>query len=439
MKYFVKKIIVTILTWEAQLILRRTRPRIVAVTGNVGKTSTKEAIATVLATRYRVRKSQKSYNSEFGVPLTIIGRSSAWNNPIAWFGNILYGLYVALWPRSYPEWLVLEVGADRPGDIRGLAAWLPVDVAVMTLTPKIPVHVEYFHSAERLVAEKASIAGGLKQGGVAILNADDSHFEYFKQKFSEQIAGTSGRIVTYGLDAQAAVQASNYHLTYTKKHRRNWPEGATFKVDYEGSSVPVRLEGVLGRQHVMSSLAAIAVGAVLELNLLQMAEALSYHEVIPGRFKLIEGIKDTLIIDDTYNSSPIAVEVALETLEALETSGRKIVVLGDMLELGEHTIPEHKRAGELAAQVADLIITVGPRSKFVAEAAKEKKFSLKKLLHFDDALTAGQKLQEIIKAGDIILIKGSQGMRMERAVEEIMAEPERKHVLLTRQYEGWVK
>src|SRR3989344_2082713 len=165
MRSVFKQLVVTLLRLEARAVLKKYKPKIVAVTGSVGKTSAKDAIYSVLAEGSHVRKSEKSFNSEIGLPLTILGAPNAWSNPLKWIENLFDGLFLIIFPAKYPEWLVLEVGADRPGDIKSLATWLPVDVAVITRLPEVPVHVEYFDSPEEVVEEKAALIHALKSGG----------------------------------------------------------------------------------------------------------------------------------------------------------------------------------------------------------------------------------------------------------------------------------
>ena len=160
-----KKVVVWVLTREARAVLRKYNPKVVAVTGSVGKTSTKDAIFAVLATRYHVRKSEKSFNSEVGLPLTILGLENAWGNPLKWLQNMFDGLLLILFSAQYPEWLVLEVGADRPGDISSLRRWLRTEVVVITRLPEVPVHVEFFGSAQEVIEEKASLIDTLRPGG----------------------------------------------------------------------------------------------------------------------------------------------------------------------------------------------------------------------------------------------------------------------------------
>ena len=432
-KKILRIILSSILIWEARLILKKYQPRIIGITGNVGKTGTKDAIYSVLQSHYRVRKSEKSYNSEIGLSLTIMGCHNAWYNPIAWIKNIAEGLSLILFRSEYPEWLVLEIGADRPGDIARVAKWLKLDVAVITRVPAVPVHVEFFPSAKALVAEKLILIKALKKDGVAILNYDD-------EQIMSVTENLKSRLLTYGLQEGALVRGSNSHLYYQDRANKwHWPEGITFKVDYEGNNVPLHLLGVLGVHQIYSVLGALAVGLSQKINLVDLAESLKNLELPPGRMRLLLGIKETLIIDDSYNSSPAALEAALETLGEITTTGRRIAVLGDMMELGVHTIDAHKEAGIQVAQHAHELVTIGLRSKFIADEAAKKKMGKKKLHHFDDAREAGVFLQNYIASGDVILVKGSQSMRMERVVEEIMAYPDDKANLLVRQDEQWLR
>jgi UDP-N-acetylmuramoyl-tripeptide--D-alanyl-D-alanine ligase len=154
---------------------------------------------------------------------------------------------------------------------------------------------------------------------------------------------------------------------------------------------------------------------------------------------LLPGIKGTTIIDDTYNSSPVAAMAAVRALQNIETSGKRIAVLGDMLELGKFSMDEHKKLGAFAGSFADIILAVGPRAKYIVEGAIEGDMNEKNIIEFDNAQPAGKYLESVLNPGDIVLIKGSQGMRMERAVEEIMAHPENAAELLVRQDEEWKK
>ncbi len=429
LKSICKQIITALLWLETRLILLKYQPRLIGVTGSVGKTSTKEAVTAVLATAHQVRGSAKSYNSELGIPLTVIGASSAWGSWWGWLKVLAEGLFLILFKNDYPAWLVLEVGADRPGDITKVAKRLRFAAVVMSQLPDLPVHVEFFPSAEAVRLEKLALAKSLPETGLVVLNADDRYQ-------LEARAKIKAHTITYGL-ATGDLKGENLRLVYDDETKL--PTGLTFKLDYEGSVVPVKLNGVAGRHQIYPALAAVAVGLKFGVNLFQAAEALNNLVGAPGRLRLLPGIKHTLILDDTYNSSPAALAAALVTLAEINTPGRKIAVIGDMLELGEHTIEAHKAAGRQAADIVDTLITVGVRSRFVEEGAKEKKFRANKIHHFATAADAGRYLDKYLKTGDIVLVKGSQSIRLEQTVAEIIAEPEKKALLLCRQEPEWLK
>lgn len=431
LKLLLKKIIAWKLWFLAQLIIKKYHPKLVGVTGSVGKTSTKDAVATVLASAHSVRGSEKSYNSEFGVPLTIIGAKSGWNSPIGWLKVFLTAFKLLIKKGDYPAWLVLEVGADRPGDIKNVAKKLNFDIAIITRLPDVPVHVEFFPNAEAVAEEKLALAQAVRAEGVVILNADDERQLSVKNNLT-------AKVVTYGLAPEADFNASHLHLAYKEGEKKEL-SGLTFKLGSGGTTMPVNLPGVVGKHQAYVALAAVAAGVETGLNLLQAVEALSRLTPPPGRLRLLKGIKETIILDDTYNASPAALAAGLETVKEIEVTGDKWAVLGDMLELGDHTIEAHKEAGRQAAGAVKHLVTVGIRTKFMLEGAKEKKFNAKNIHALPDAVAAGKYLQQHLKAGDLIYLKGSQRMRLEKAVEEIMQEPQMKELLLCRQDKEWQK
>lgn len=428
-KKLFKKIIAFLLRIEAKLVLRRYKPKIIAVTGTVGKTSTKDAIVVILSADFRVRKSEKSYNSELGVPLTILGAKTAWNNFFQWTLILFKGIKLLTAKYDYPQWLVLEMGVDRPKDMKKLISYAKPDIGVITALGEVPVHVEYFKNPEEVAKEKGRLVKTINQDGYAILNADDKLSLSLREK-------TKAKILTFGFSEEADLTASNYRIVYKKEGERDIPEGITFKVDYKGNIIPVRLPDVFGKQIVYAALAAMAVGVAMGMNLIETAESLSRYKSPPGRLKLIEGIKNTFILDDSYNSSPIAVEAASEVLSEIPAK-RKIAVLGDMLELGKFTIDEHKKIGRSLKKLVNYIFTVGPRAKFIAEEARTAGFNPKNIFEFSTSDEAKMEVQKKIKEGDLILIKGSQSMRMEKITKEIMAHPENKEELLVRQEHEW--
>ncbi|MEK7558214.1 MAG: UDP-N-acetylmuramoyl-tripeptide--D-alanyl-D-alanine ligase [Patescibacteria group bacterium] len=428
-KNILKYIIVAILTLLARLALKKYKPKIIAVGGSVGKTSTKDAIYTVLSSSLLVWKSEKSYNSEIGVPLAVLGLENAWENPLKWLFNIVRAFQLIIFKKKYPRYLVLEVGADRPGDIARIVSWLKPDISVIGSFGFVPVHIEFFKNRDELIKEDGKIAEALKERGLLIVSQDDDDSLSFKTK-------TKARVVSYGFKEGATITASNSQIMYDDA---GLPLGMTYKIEHEGNIIPVRIEGVLGNASVYATLPALLVGRECGVNIVEGIEALYKHKSPPGRLRIIKGEKDTIIIDDTYNSSPIAAEEALKVLKELRVSGKKMAVLGDMLELGRNSEEEHKKLGVLGASACDILVTVGIRARGIAEGALGGGLPEKNIFQFEDAVRAGKFIERVIEKGDAILIKGSQSMRMERIVEEIMAEPEKKEKLLVRQEGEWKK
>ncbi|MES2087401.1 MAG: UDP-N-acetylmuramoyl-tripeptide--D-alanyl-D-alanine ligase [Patescibacteria group bacterium] len=432
MKFVFKKIIVTLLTLEARATLWRYRPKIIAITGSVGKTSTKDAIYAVLSGEFHVRKSEKSFNSDLGVPLTILGLPNGWSNPFLWCVNLFRGFFSCFrLTSSFPKWLILEVGADHPGDIRNLTKWLKPDLVVVTKLSDVPVHVEFFNSPKDVAREKSFLVQAVKDSGTLFLNADDEDVLAMRE-IKRHV-----KLITFSIDLPSDFQASNIELAYEKNSHDKKISGMTFKVNHNGSCVPIKVSGALGKQHVYPVLAALAVGQSLGLNLVEMISGLEGRILPPGRMRVLSGIKGSLIIDDTYNSSPVAVSEALRALNDIKTPGKKIVVLGDMLDLGKYSVKAHEKAGKEAVGIADTLITVGLKARDIANGALNNGMDEKNIFQFDESAEAGKYIQDILSEADLVLVKGSQGIRMEKIVEEIMAEPQLKDDLLVRQDKEW--
>ncbi len=408
---------------ESWAVLKKYHPTIVAITGSVGKTSTKDAIYTVLAsTTLHVRKSQKSFNSEIGVPLTILGCENGWSDPFLWLGNILHGLELILFKTDYPNCLVLEVGADHPGDIQSLVKWLKPDLVVVTRVSAVPVHVEFFPSREELLKEKSYLVKAVKKHGILILSEDDEDVKAMSK-------GMTQKCLSFGVRHSATVNVSNENILYEERNGIRVPSGMAFKVNHNGNSVPLSTNGVLGIQQIYPYIAAVAVGLSQGILFTDILQALGKHIPPKGRMNIISGIHDSIIIDDTYNSSPDAVREALLVLGKVESSGKKIAVLGDMMELGKFSVEEHKKVGELARTVAELVVTVGQRSKVIGENVKS----------FGTSSEAAEYVRGIVARGDVVLVKGSQSMRMEKVVKVLLAEPEKAESLLVRQEKEWLE
>ncbi len=426
MKHVFKKFVVVVLTFEAKVLLKRTKPTIIAITGSVGKTSTKDAIFSVLKNHKKTRKSQKSFNSEIGVPLSILGLPNAWDNPFSWLKNFFDGFIIAFFSRNYPEVLVLECGVDRPGDMAALTKWLSPDIVVMTRLPDVPVHVEFFGTPEAVVAEKMELLKALKPDGVFVYNHDDIKLQNAVKEVRQSAIGFSRYLPTH---FTASADAIVYH--------NDEPVGSTFTVTHLDESVPIKVMGSIGMQNAYTFAAAAAVAVQFDISLQDVAQSVLEHQSPPGRMRMIPGIKGTLIIDDTYNSSPVAVEAALTSLSEIRGAKRKIAIIGDMLELGQFSSRAHEKVGEQVSQCADILFTLGVRARKIAETAVEFGMHEKNVFQHDDVARAGRELQAFIKPGDVLLIKASQGIRAEKIVEEIMAHPETAPTLLVRQDASW--
>lgn len=434
-----KSILQKTLAFFARATIQRYKPTIIAITGSVGKTSTKDAIYATLKKKYSVRRNEKSLNTEIGLPLAILGSENHYTNVLGWIGELIKIAWKFLVPYDYPKILVLEYGVQKPRDMDYLLSIAKPDIAVVTTIGDIPVHVEFFKNPEDVIKEKTKLVKALPAEGYAIVNHDDFAVYDMKDK-------TKAHTMSYGFEEHATVRIDNYELkTAIHEECGGIPSGITFKIYYEGNVVPIRLRNAFGKPQTYAAAAAVAVGRALGMNLVEIAEALGGYEPPPGRMRFLEGIKNSFILDDSYNAAPESMREALDTLRSLPGK-RKIAVLGDMLEIGKYSEQAHRAVGDRVAEFSDMLITVGPRAKFIADEAvtrgiekNARRMERHQVMKFDDAVSAGRALDSLIEKEDLILIKGSQALRMEKAVMEIMRYPERAGELLVRQDDFWKK
>lgn len=425
MKDLIKPFILTVITWEAKAVLARHKPYIIGVTGNLGKTSTKDAIFAVMKDHYHVRRSEKSMNSEFGVPLTILGEKSGWNNPLKWLLVMARGFFV-IFAKEYPTHLVLEIGADRPGDIKSIGAWVRPNITVVTQFGQVPVHIEFFPDRDAVVQEKGYLVEALKEDGLFIYNSDDNDAKKLLEK-------TKAKKMGVGIHEKADIKADNVKLY-------GHPiTGTEADIIIEGVTEHLVLPEVVGRSPVYCALPAIAVAVHLGIPVSLAIASLRDGTKPKGRMRLLQGMNGSVIIDDSYNASPKATEHGLKTLAEIETTGRKIAVLGDMLELGTYTHDEHYKIGKIAAKSCHRLYTVGIRSRVTAEGALDEKMLDDNIIECDTSIDAGKELVQILQHDDVVYVKGSQSMRMERAIEMILASHHNPKAVLVRQEEDWLK
>ena len=420
MKNILKSIVATLLALVARAVVHRYHPRIVMVTGSVGKTSTKDAVATVLAARFFVRASDKSFNSEFGVPFTILGVQNPWCNPISWLSIVKSSFALLVLPNHYPNMLVLEVGADRPGDLARITRIATPDAVVVTRLPEISVHVEAYASPEAVREEEFSPAYTLAAAAPLIIPSDDTYI-------LDMAMRTPAHVISYGTSDSAAV-----HITHINFHSAKGKIiGMHSKVSMDDEHESLVVKGSVGATQLLPVAAALAIARAFLIPLSEAVKSLESYEPPPGRGRLLSGKNNSIIIDDSYNASPAAMEEALATLKAFPHAKRRIAVLGDMLELGRYSVMEHERVGKLAHESADVIVAVGIRARAFATAADGVEIML-----FDNADAAAQALSDLVREGDVLLVKGSQSIRTERIVEALLADPA-DAARLVRQEKAW--
>lgn len=436
MRILIKKILAIL----AKAILRKYRPEIIAITGSVGKTSTKDAVALVLQGHVSTFATPQNLNTEFGVPMTIIGgpilpaRTHVWKMAGACIVILCRTLrLVCVRDRTYPRILVLEMGADKPGDIEYLVRIAPPHIAILTAVQS--AHLEGFKTIEAIEKEKKMIYSRLTQKDWIVLNADESVTapppDVPARVFRFRRAGKKS------IPEELLISKVRAHHSFTKGIRETY---LSFHVSYGAESTEIYLPDIISEHCVSTASYAISVGLMYGIPLESIAHALSSYQSPKGRMRLIAGVHGTLLIDDTYNASPAAMKAALNTLKSFEidTRARRWTVLGDMFEMGESVEEVHREVGRYAGQVAiDFLVTVGPHARTIAEEAAASGLDEAHIFRFDDPIVAARFMREKVAAGDLILVKGSQGIRLEKCVKELMAQPERANELLVRQTNEW--
>jgi UDP-N-acetylmuramoyl-tripeptide--D-alanyl-D-alanine ligase len=363
----------------ARVVLVRQPLVIVGVTGSTGKTTTKEFAAALLAARFRVHKSEGNFNNHLGLALSLL--------------RLEPGFDAA----------VLEMGMSAAGEIRALTRIAPPDVAVITNVS--PVHMQFFESLDAIALAKKEILDGAKPGATAVLNGDDP-------LVAGIAAGFAGRKVTFGLGPGSDVRAENIE--------RTGYSGFEFLLRYGQASTRISLP-FINEAAVANLLAAAAVSFALGLRLDDISPVIPGLRPLAGRGLLVETADGVRVYDDSYNSNPRALEAVLSSLAALPAA-RKVAVLADMLELGDGGQEFHRRAGETAARTGwDVLVAVGPLAAFIADGAVAAGMAAAAIHRFADAAAAAAAIATIVRYGDLVLVKGSRGMRTETVVDALKA------------------
>ena len=344
---------------------------LVGVTGSAGKTTTKDAIAHLLSARFRVMKSEGNFNNHFGLPLMLL--------------------------KLQPEHdvAVIEMGMSHTGEISALAKIAQPNVGVVTNVA--PVHLEFFNSIADIARAKYELIGSLPLGGTAILNADDEYVSQFGRDFH-------GKVVTYGLRSSADVWAENIVARGT--------EGSSFDLNVGGCREHVTLP-LVGQHSIYNSLAAVAVALERGMTPSDAAKALTSLAPPDKRGQVVK-VGNITVINDCYNSNPKALESMVDALAAMPAR-RRIVVAGEMLELGPTADEMHRQAGQhMAEQKIDALLGVRGLAEQMVDAAGYAG------IHAEFVATpeeAGQWLADRTRVGDVVLVKGSRGVKLEKALE----------------------
>ena len=421
MKNYCKKFVLYFLMWLARIRLNRLRPFIIAITGSVGKTSTKEAIYTILRQRYKVIRNQKSYNTDFGLPLAILEQPSRFSSALGWLQIMAKSVISAFWSGHDIQMMILELGVDKPGDMDYLLKLIRPQIAIITNIK--PVHLDkgQFKDEEDILLEKSKLVHTLPEKGIAILNADDPYL-------AGSFTNASCKKMFYGMSETAdlrclALEGSLKGLDFT----------LAYKDQVASGSLPM-----LGKFQIYVILAAVAAALTHGFSLSEAINALQEYRLPPGRMSVIPGILNTVIIDSSYNASPATMKEALDILEQT-ARGRRIAILGNMNELGSSTRKYHRDIGQYVVGKADILITVGEHAKLIGEESQKHGFKAKAVFHHPDALKAANAVKKLLQKNDTVLVKGSQNnVRLERLVKILMQEPESAEKMLVRQEKEWL-
>lgn len=413
-----KQFVIFLLSALSKLYLALKKPKVIAITGSVGKSTTKLAIAKVLGVKYKVHYHPGSYNSEFGVPLTLFDLRAPDNakNPIGWL-QLFFKMVAKIFQRPSYEMVVLEMGADQPGDIANLTSYIKPNIGVITAIQ--PVHTEKMINLETIFEEKSILAHRSQK---VVLNGDDQRLRQLATSLDNK------PLKTYGFGEDADWQWSDPRFS-------DLGVSAQLRHGQFTSRIQTKMIGV----HSLYALAAAAaVAEELGVSESDIVSQLMKIEPMPGRLQMLRGKKQSQLLDDSYNASPQAVLQAIKTLKELPPR-KKIAILGSMNELGELGPQAHKAVGAECVDL-DLLVTLGIDAKqYLAPGAIEAGLSSNKVKTFDDPYSAGEFVLEHLNKDTVVLVKGSQnGVFSEEALKVLLADRSDESKLV-RQSASWLK
>ena len=394
--------------------------KLITVAGSVGKTSTKLAIATLLSQKYRVRLHEGNHNTHLSAPLAILGINFPGNPRNFWQWHKVFSAArkrIKSPSSQEPQIIIQELGTDHPGDIERFSKYLAPNIAVITSVS--PEHMEFFGSIDAVAQEELGAASFAE---IAILNQDDISPDFFKYVQNSNVS-------TY-----SSIGGANYNFIANSFSLIDGFGGKIQTPEY--GEIDVRVK-VFGEHSLRPITGAVAVSAKLGLSSQEIIGGLVSLKPIPGRMNFMRGVKESVLIDDTYNSSPAALEAAIQTLYALSAPS-KIAIIGSMNELGESSAFEHQKIGEMLDGISlSWVITVGEQAnRFLAPAARLRGCQV---YEAKNAIDAGTFAHKIMERGALVLLKGSQGeVYLEEATKILLLNKEDEN-LLVRQDEKWKK
>lgn len=416
--------------------LHREQPTIIAVAGSVGKSSTKQATGIALGSEEMgsgVVATKKNYNNELGVPLTIFGCDAPGRSVFAWLRLLGRATASRFGLRSLgASTFVLEMGTDHPGDLGYLVSMAPPHISILTAIG--PEHTEFFGDIEGVAREESTILRSLPPHGIAIVNADDLE----SQKINLPIGVAR---LSFGFHPEATARILEVSMIIDEEHPEE--SGMEVKIAVFGTTHALRLRYAAGKPQAYAVAAALLTVYALDGDdRLAVARLQQQFQGMPGRMRILSGVKHTWLLDDSYNSSPLAALSALRDLAAfpVKEGNKRIAALGDMLELGALSEDAHIQVGRMVAECGiDMLVTCGTLAHAAGRAAVEAGMSEDQVIHFDRSAEAGVFIQDRLHPGDVVLVKGSQGARMEWVTKELMAHPDRAHEFIVRQTAEWLE
>ena len=412
MKNLLLKFIYRVLASYARKVISLHQPFVIAITGSVGKTSTKEAVYQVLHDKYGelVRKNYGNLNAEIGIPLTILGYEKL-PNKFMW-PVFLFLARFRTKPKNYPKYLVLEMGVEHAGDIKYFCSIAKPDIAVITSTS--PAHVVNFQSTEQYRDEKISIINCLKEDGKAILNHDDPSLSKINKD----------NIVSVGIDNEKSeYRAENIKLSLS---------GTDYRICKTGYKLSIKSK-LLGNQMIYSQMFALSLADLMQMPLVEASKSLEKMTPLPGRMSVIEGKNNTVILDDTYNSNPASAKMAVSFLNNIDYPYRKVAIFGNMNELGQHEKASHLELAGFLKGKCDLAVFVGKNAGIMQET-----YGMKDSFAFATRNDLAVDLEKIVKKDDLILVKASQNNNfLEEIVKKLMKNPKDAGKMLVRQGSEW--